>query len=150
MLNSASLHFRWFLKVASAVSDTNLSAQSCAPLRVLVADDERDTADSLFRILYHEGHEVRAAYDGAEALQVAREFHPDVVILDIGMPQVSGYDVARALRARYAGVVLVAVTAYKQSTDKILAQMAGFDQHFGKPCDPNAIVKLLAGIKRDR
>ena len=149
MLNSASLHFRSLLKVA-AVSDTRRSTKPSPPLRVLVADDERDTADSLFRILYHEGYEVRAAYDGAEALQVAREFHPDVVILDIGMPQVSGYDVARALRARYAGVVLVAVTAYKQSTDKILAQIAGFDRHFGKPCDPNAIVNLLADIKLSR
>jgi DNA-binding response OmpR family regulator len=134
----------------SSVTDSSPSEKSRPPLRVLVADDERDTADSLFRILYHEGHEVRAAYDGAEALQMAREFHPDVVILDIGMPQLSGYDVARALRARYAGVVLVAVTAYKQSTDKILAQVAGFDQHFGKPCDPSAIVKLLAGIRLSR
>ena len=150
MLNNASLRFPSLLKVATIVSETRQSAKSPPPLRVLVADDERDTADSLLRILYHEGHEVRTAYDGAEALQVAREFHPDVVILDIGMPQVSGYDVARALRARFAGVVLVAVTAYKQSTDKILAQMAGFDQHFGKPCDPNAIVKLLAGIKLGR
>ena len=81
---------------------------------------------------------------------MARQFDPDVVILDIGMPQLNGYDVARALRARNAGVVLVAVTAYKQSTDKILARMAGFDQHFGKPCDPNAIVKLLASIKPNR
>jgi DNA-binding response OmpR family regulator len=147
MLNSASLRFPSLLKVAATVSD---STPLVGPLRVLVADDERDTADTLFRILYHEGHEVQTAYDGAEALQVAREFEPDVVILDIGMPLLNGYDAARALRARHAGVVLVAVTAYKQSTDKIFAKMAGFDQHFGKPCDPNAIVDLLASIKRNR
>jgi DNA-binding response OmpR family regulator len=118
------------------------------PLRVLVADDERDAANTLLKVLYHEGYDVRAAYDGAEVLQAAREFHPDVVILDIGMPQLSGYDVARALRARYHGVVLVAVTGWKQSTDKILARMAGFDHHFGKPCDPRAILELLGTLKR--
>jgi DNA-binding response OmpR family regulator len=120
------------------------------PLRVLVADDERDTADTLYQILYFEGHDVRTAYDGAEALRVAREFQPDVVILDIGMPQLTGYDVARALRARYSGVVLIAVTAWKASTDKIFAEQAGFDHHFGKPCDPRAIVELLHNIKHGR
>jgi DNA-binding response OmpR family regulator len=117
------------------------------PLRVLVADDEHDTADGLMRILHHQGFDVRVAYDGAEALREAWRFFPDVVILDIGMPQLSGYDVARALRARISGVVLIAITAYKESTDKILAQMAGFDHHFGKPCDPGAIVELLGTLK---
>src|SRR2546425_9478284 len=96
------------------------------PLRVLVADDERDAANTLHKVLHLEGYDVRAAYDGAEVLQAAREFHPDVVILDIEMPQLNGYDVARALRARYSGVVLVALTGWKQSTDKIFARMAGF------------------------
>jgi DNA-binding response OmpR family regulator len=101
------------------------------PLRVLVGDDERDAANTLLKLLYHEGYDVRAAYDGAEVLHEAREFHPDVVILDIGMPQLSGYD----------------VTGWKQSTDKILARMAGFDHHFGKPCDPRAILELLGKLK---
>ena len=120
---------------------------AAGPLRVLVADDEADTADTLVRILYYEGYDVRAAYDGAQALREAWAFFPDVVILDIGMPQVNGYDVARALRARLSGVVLIAVTAYKQSTDKILAQVAGFDHHFGKPCEPRAIVELLGKLR---
>ena len=117
------------------------------PLRVLIADDEPDVADTLARLLYFDGHDVRTAYDGAQALSAAREFHPDVVILDIGMPQLSGYDVARALRARYSDVVLIAVTAWKQGTDKIFAQQAGFDHHFGKPCDPRAISELVASLK---
>ena len=117
------------------------------PLRVLVADDERDTADTLVKILSFQGYDVRVAYDGAHVLREAWQFFPDVVILDIGMPQVNGYDVARALRARISGVVLVAVTAWKANTDKILAQMAGFDHHFGKPCDPSAIVELLDTVK---
>src|SRR5439155_9293350 len=118
-------------------------------LRVLVADDEADAADTLVRILYYEGYDVRAAYEGAQALREAWAFFPDVVILDIGMPQVNGYDAARALRARLSGVVLIAVTAYKQSTDKILAQVAGFDHHFGKPCEPPAIGEFL-GIRSPR
>ena len=120
---------------------------AAGPLRVLVADDERDTADTLARILHHQGYDVRTAYDGAQVLREAWKFFPDVVILDIGMPQLSGYDVARALRARISRVVLIAVTAWKESTDKILAQMAGFDHHFGKPCDPRAIVELLGNLK---
>jgi DNA-binding response OmpR family regulator len=119
-------------------------------LRVLVADDERDAANTLGGILHRAGYEVRAAYDGGEVLQVARGFHPDVVILDIGMPQLSGYDAARALRAGYPRAVLVALTGWKQSTDKIFAQMAGFDHHFGKPCDPRAILELLATLERDQ
>lgn len=117
-------------------------------LRVLVADDERAIADSLEKLLRHDGHEVAVAYDGAEVLKTARKFAPDVAILDIDMPELNGYDVARALRARHSGVVLVAVTGWKHRTDKILARMAGFDHHFGKPCDPHAILKLLADLAR--
>lgn len=125
-----------------------MTETSGRPLRVLVADDEPDAADTLMRVLRDEGYEVQAAYDGAEVLRVARRFSPDAVILDISMPRLNGYDVARALRARYIGVVLIAVTGWKQSTDRIFARMAGFDHHFGKPCDPRAIVELLAGLKR--
>ena len=117
-------------------------------LRVLVADDERAIADSLEKILHHEGHDVRVAYDGAEVLKTARRFDPDVAILDIDMPELNGYDVARALRLRHKEVVLVAVTGWKHRTDKILARMAGFDHHFGKPCDPRAIMELLATLRR--
>jgi DNA-binding response OmpR family regulator len=115
-------------------------------LRVLVADDERSIADSLERLLVLEGHEVRVAYDGAEVLSAARRFDPEVAILDIDMPKLGGYDVARALRARHSGIVLVALTGWKQGTDKIFARMAGFDHHFGKPCDPRALTDLLATL----
>jgi DNA-binding response OmpR family regulator len=112
-------------------------------LRVLVADDERDAANTLLWLLRDEGYDARAAYDGAEVLRTAREFTPDVVILDIGMPELNGYDVARALRARHPRIVLIALTAWKQNTDKMFAQMAGFDHHLGKPCDPRALMELL-------
>jgi DNA-binding response OmpR family regulator len=117
-------------------------------LRVLVADDERNIADSLERLLALEGHEVRVAYDGAEVLRAAQRFDPEVAILDIDMPELGGYDVARALRARHSAIVLVAVTGWKQGTDRIFARMAGFDHHFGKPCDPRAIIELLATLRR--
>ena len=120
---------------------------AAGPLRVLVADDERDTADTLARILHHQGYDVRAAYYGAQVLREAWKFFPDVVILDIGMPQLSGYDVARALRARISRVVLIAVTAWKESTDKILAQIAGFNQHVGKPYDPADLLGLIRNAK---
>ncbi len=116
-------------------------------LRVLVADDERNIADSLERLLSLEGHEVHVAYDGAEVLRAAQRFEPDVAILDIDMPELGGYDAARALRARHRRILLVAVTGWKQPTDKMFARMAGFDHHFGKPCDPRAIVELLATLR---
>jgi CheY-like chemotaxis protein len=119
-------------------------------LRVLVADDERDAADSLVKLLEHEGYEARVAYDGAEVLRVAPDFIPDVVILDIRMPGLNGYDVARALRARYGAIVLVAVTGWKQKTDKIFAEVAGFDHHFGKPCEPGKLLELVARVGANR
>ena len=117
-------------------------------LRVLVADDERDAANTLARLLQHEGYEARTAYDGSEALRVAPDFTPDVVILDIRMPGINGYDVARALRARHGAIVLIALTGWKQKTDKIFAEVAGFDHHFGKPCEPQAIIDLLGRLKQ--
>ena len=117
-------------------------------LRVLVADDEPDAADTLVKLLQHEGYEVHPAYDGAEVLRVVPDFTPDVAILDIRMPGLNGYDVARALRARYGAIVLIAVTGWKQKTDRILAEVAGFDHHFGKPCEPQRILELLERLKQ--
>ncbi len=123
-------------------------AGTLRPLRVLVADDERDAANTLVKLLQHEGYEARAAYDGAEVLRVAPDFTPDVAILDIRMPGLSGYDVARAMRARYGGIVLIALTGWKQKTDKIFAELAGFDHHFGKPCEPRQLIDLLARLRQ--
>ena len=118
--------------------------------RVLIADDSAFNRHLLVRALEHEGYEARTAYDGSEALRVAPDFTPDVVILDIRMPGINGYDVARALRARYGAIVLIAVTGWKQNTDKIFAEMAGFDHHFGKPCEPRKILELLERLERLR
>ena len=120
------------------------------PLRILIADDDADTVLTLAALLRLEGHEVLEALGGGEAIDAEREFMPDVMLLDIGMPHITGYEVARRVRGRYAregkrGPLLVAVTCYQQASDKVLAHLCGFDHHLGKPFDTRALLKLLAG-----
>ena len=128
--------------------DDEASLQS-QPVRVLLADDDRDSAATLGALLELEGYEVRAVHGGQEALDAAREFKPHVVLLDIGMPKVTGYEAARRLRQRYGDdcPVLVAVTAWKQASDKILASLAGFDHHVAKPYEPAELLRLLARLR---
>jgi len=113
------------------------------PMRILVADDNRDAADSLQRVLALFGHEVRVAYDGETAVRISGEFRPRVAILDIGMPGTDGYEVARSLR-RQGGVTLVALTGWGQDADRRRAADAGFDHHLIKPVDPQMLNSLLA------
>jgi PAS domain S-box-containing protein len=118
-----------------------------APVRVLVADDNRDAADSLQRVLALYGHEVRVAYDGASALRIGEEFRPRVAVLDIAMPGSDGYEVARTIRRRQGrDVMLVALTGWGQETDRRQAMESGFDYHLVKPVDPNALNQLLAEV----
>jgi len=114
-------------------------------LRVLIADDSRDEVAMLSVILRDEGHTVREVYRGSEVLRVVAEFDPDVALLDIGMPGMTGYDVAREVRKLYgkARPVLVAITGWKQSSDRMLAAMAGFDHHLAKPFDTRQLLELL-------
>jgi CheY-like chemotaxis protein len=134
----------------AAQVDAAGAAAHAQPRRVLIADDDRDGALTLATLLELEGYEVRTAHGGEEALDVARTFKPHVVLLDIGMPKVTGYDAARRLRQRYGEEcpVLIAVTAWKQASDKILANLAGFDHHVAKPYDPNELIRLLAKTQR--
>jgi DNA-binding response OmpR family regulator len=118
--------------------------ESAARYRVLLADDNIDFVSSLGALLSAEGHEVRIAHDGAEALEVARRFEPDFAFLDIGMPKVNGYEVARRLRREAARCVLVAVTGWGQEEDRLRAREAGFDRHLVKPVDPGQIEAILA------
>jgi PAS domain S-box-containing protein len=114
--------------------------------RVLVVDDNEDVAHSLALLLQIKGHEVRTAHDGLTALNVAGEFLPEVVLLDIGLPTMDGYEVARRLRQQTGleNVVLVAVTGYGQEEDRRRAEEAGFDAHLTKPAEPAALQRLLA------
>ncbi len=114
--------------------------------RVLVVDDNRDAADSLAQLVEMFGHEVHVAYDGFAALGHAIEHLPDVVLCDIGLPGMDGYEFARQLRARSTSprkVRLVAVSGYAQPEDVSRAAEAGFDAHIAKPADPERIVALL-------
>ena len=117
-----------------------------APHRVLVVDDNADAAESLGMLLEVRGNEVRIAYDGLEALDAAGDFAPDIVLLDIGMPKMSGYEVARRLRAaRGDSVLIVAITGWGQEEDRRRAREAGFDHHFTKPVDYEALLELIEG-----
>jgi CheY-like chemotaxis protein len=119
-----------------------------APLarRVLVVDDHADVAQSLALLLRELGCEVAVAYDGEAALQSVRDFAPEVVFLDIGLPGIDGYEVARRLRKEGpGGLLLVALTGYGQEKDKARAREAGFDHHLLKPAELEAVEALLAG-----
>jgi CheY-like chemotaxis protein len=115
------------------------------PRRVLVVDDNRDAAHSLTMVLELDGHEVRVAHDGGAALELARDYRPEVVLLDIGLPGMDGYEVARRLRAEGpGGGLLVAMTGYGQEEDRRRTREAGFDVHLVKPVEPQVIRDLLA------
>ncbi len=118
-----------------------------AAWRVLVVEDNQDAADSLAMLLRLWGHEVRTAHDGQSGLKAARSYRPDIVLLDIGLPGLDGYAVARRLRSEFGPAVrLVAMTGYGQDEDRRRASAAGFDTYLTKPADPAALQAILAGI----
>ncbi len=114
------------------------------PRRVLVVDDNQDAADSLAMLLTVHGDAVRIAYDGIEALDAERDFNPEIVLLDIGLPKLSGYDVCRRIRGERGGQVrIIAITGWGQDEDRRRAHEAGFDHHFTKPVDFDALLALM-------
>jgi PAS domain S-box-containing protein len=117
--------------------------------RVLVADDYRDSADSLTVMLRHFGADVRTAYDGQQAVDVAEEFRPDVALLDLGMPKLSGYDAARRIAQRpwSHNVVLIALTGWGQDADRERTRSAGFHYHLVKPVEFASLYKLLKSLR---
>ncbi len=121
-------------------------AAKATALRILVVDDNRDSADSLAMLLRITGNEVHTAYDGVEGVEAAGRLRPDVVLLDIGMPRLNGYDACRRIRAEAwgKGMVLVAMTGWGQDEDRRRTVEAGFDTHLVKPVDPTALTALLA------
>lgn len=116
------------------------------PRRILVVDDSRDSARSLATLLEMKGHQCQTAFDGPAALEAAAEFDPEVVVLDIGMPGMSGYEVARRIRATsdFRGAKLIAVTGWGQAEDRRRVKESGFDHHLVKPIALHALTDLLA------
>jgi CheY-like chemotaxis protein len=116
--------------------------------RVLIVDDNRDLAETAAALLSASGHDVRTAYDGVAAVATAIEYQPDVVLLDIGLPGMSGYEVAERLRAsdpRHA-MLLVAMTGYGQDADRQRSREAGFDHHVVKPLDPATLEEIVESV----
>jgi CheY-like chemotaxis protein len=113
--------------------------------RILVAEDNDDAAEMLEVMMQMMGHEVKVVRDGLEALDAAAEFKPQVMLLDIGMPKLNGYDTARRVRQQQWGknITLIALTGWGQEKDKQLAHEAGFDIHLVKPIDPKILQELL-------
>jgi two-component system, chemotaxis family, CheB/CheR fusion protein len=121
------------------------AANPTIPRRILIADDNRDSAQTMSMLLQLAGHEVHLAHTGTEALEVARRIRPDIGILDIGMPDLTGYEVAERIRHEAWGkdITLVAVTGWGQSADKRRALATGFDHHLTKPVDPEILERLF-------
>jgi CheY-like chemotaxis protein len=135
--------------VPSAVSAPLRARDGHAPLKILVVDDNRDAASSLSTLASMMGHEVRVAFEGEKALEIASEFRPHTVLLDLGMPGMDGYEVCRRLREEPWGkpMKIVAVTGWGQDEDRRKSAECGFDLHLVKPVGPETLVELLGDLR---
>ena len=134
---------------ADAAEPARHLAKSC---RVLVVDDNVDAAETLKMMLESSSYEVNLAHEGLGALRIASDWRPDVMLLDIGLPDLSGYEVARQLRLNDAhkNVVLVALTGYGQASDRELSLQAGFDHHLIKPANLRLLEEILDSVAAGR
>jgi len=126
------------------------AAATPKPQRILIADDDRDTANMLALVLREEGNEVQVTLRGDEALEICRLFRPDVVIADVNMPGTSGYAIARELRERHGNLapLLIAITGvWTNTTDRLLGEAVGFDHYLLKPCDPKEVLRLIEALQ---
>jgi CheY-like chemotaxis protein len=131
--------------VSGPVGQPPAASTEADPRRILIADDNEDAANSLAELLRLRGHHVRTARDGEEAVQLVREFAPDIVILDLGMPNVDGFEAARRIRASEQGrrATMVALSGWGQEADRVRTQAAGFDHHLTKPADVATLEEIL-------
>jgi CheY-like chemotaxis protein len=120
------------------------SEQTTVGRRILVVDDNADSADSLAMILNHSGHVAEPVYGAADALARVAAFEPEIILLDIGLPDIDGYEVAKQLRGRGSNARLIALTGYGQPEDVRRARDAGFNAHLVKPVDLRRLLRDLA------
>ncbi len=134
---------------SSEANDDGDHATPTSELRILVVDDNRDAAESLAMLLTATGNNVQTAHDGEKAVAAAGKFRPHVVLCDIGLPKLNGYEACRQMKAQAwdKKMVLIAVTGWGQDDDRRKSEEAGFDHHMVKPVDPKSLMKLLAGLK---
>jgi CheY-like chemotaxis protein len=120
-----------------------------ARLRILVVEDNRDSADSLKTLLEALGYEAQVAYDGESAVRIAGVLRPDVILMDIGLPGMNGYDAARRIRAQSVGVrmLIVALTGWGQEADRERSSEAGMDHHLIKPLDLTVLKEILDSLR---
>ena len=140
------------LDVAPPAAEARAPVAGAASVQVLIVEDNRDAAESLALLLELFGHEVRMAHDGLSALDVAAAAVPDVVLVDIGLPGIDGYELARRFRAddRFAAATLVALTGYGRDDDQRRALAAGFDRHLVKPVAIDALEAILDDVATQR
>jgi DNA-binding response OmpR family regulator len=133
-------------KLGLSTGASEKAAAAAAPRRILVVDDNRDGVASLALLLNMAGHETRTAFDGEEAVKVAEQFDPHIVLLDLGLPKLNGYDVCRRIRKQKQGmsILIVAVTGWGQDEDKMKSLDAGFDMHLVKPVEAEHLMAVLA------
>jgi CheY-like chemotaxis protein/two-component sensor histidine kinase len=136
---------------ASIMADERPGANAAAAQprrRVLIADDNLDSADTLAMMLEVFGNDVRVARDGEEAVSIAQSFHPEAILLDIGMPRLNGYEACERIRELAHGVkpVIVALTGFGQQEDRERSRAAGFDHHLVKPVDPQVLEKVVSAV----
>ncbi|WP_254513909.1 PAS domain S-box protein [Anatilimnocola floriformis] len=143
------------LATTSAQPGSHARNETAVPktsLRILVVDDNRDGADSLSLMLKFIGNETRTAYDGEEGVRLAGQYRPDVILFDIGLPKLNGFEACRQIRAQPWGKtpILIAVTGWGQDEDRRRSQEAGFDYHLVKPVDPRELMKLLTAFQQKK
>ena len=136
--------------VSRTLGAAETERKAVAPRRVLVVDDNQDSATMMGLLIEFAGHDVRLAHDGLAAVDVAAAFQPHVILLDIGLPRLNGYEAAQRIR-QLDGLrpVLVALTGWGQAEDKRKSAAAGFDVHLVKPVDHDVLTKMIADVPLD-
>ena len=149
ILFSGDAHGRYAAS-RSAPSGSTAHSSAQRALRIVVADDDRDSVLTLLMLLRDEGHDVRGVYSGRQVMGQVLDFDPDAVLLDIAMPELSGWEVARTIRAQRGAErpLLIGISGeYKQGADKVLAQILGFHHYLVKPYAPAELLALLAPLR---